>query len=131
MFACSKFYYMCFKHLINNTIHMFCFFNIVISIFYIMYYYEHHLFPVGYGHIAPETMWGRIVCIAYAVISIPIFLIFLAKIGEILANLFKITYATICCCGCCRKKEEKEKTAVRLFIKYINKLFLKSNYAYK
>ena len=67
---------------------------------------------LGYGHIAPGTKWGRLVCIAYAVIGIPTFMLFLAKIGEVLANLFRVTYSTVCCCGCCRKNEEKEKTAV-------------------
>ncbi|XP_067928677.1 TWiK family of potassium channels protein 9-like [Watersipora subatra] len=66
---------------------------------------------IGYGHIAPLTKWGRLVCIAYAVVTIPIFLMFLANIGSILANLFQITYSTVCCCGCCRKKVEKEKSS--------------------
>ena len=53
-------------------------------------------------------MWGRLVVIAYALIAIPLFMLALANIGEILANLFRVTYSTICCCGCCRVKPKPQ-----------------------
>ncbi|ESO12042.1 hypothetical protein HELRODRAFT_63599 [Helobdella robusta] len=54
---------------------------------------------VGYGNIAPKTMWGRLVCIAYALLGIPLMLLTLANIGEIMANIFRYTYLNVCCCG--------------------------------
>lgn len=62
---------------------------------------------VGYGNIAPKTFWGRLVCIAYALVGIPLTLLFLANLGEMMANIFRLVYSKICCCGCvkdCRKR---------------------------
>ena len=52
----------------------------------------------GYGNIAPKTFWGRLVCIAYAVLGIPLMLLMLANIGEITANVFRYAYVNVCCC---------------------------------
>ena len=59
----------------------------------------------GYGHIAPKTQWGRLVCIAYATLGIPLMLLCLANIGDVMADIFKYIYSKICCCGCCRRKD--------------------------
>ena len=66
-------------------------------------------YTAGYGNIAPKTMWGRLVCIAYAILGIPLMLLTLASIGEIMANIFRYTYLNVCCCGIlkyCHKKEQ-------------------------
>lgn len=65
---------------------------------------------VGYGNIAPETQWGRIMVIAYALLGIPIMLLCLANIGDVMADMFKYIYVKICCCGCFRKKRKDTDT---------------------
>jgi potassium channel subfamily K protein len=64
---------------------------------------------IGYGNIAPKTFWGRLVCIAYAVLGIPLMLLCLANIGDVMADIFRYVYSKICCCGCCRKKRKKNE----------------------
>lgn len=60
---------------------------------------------IGYGNIAPKTYWGRLVCIAYALLGIPLMLLCLANIGDVMADIFRYVYSNICCCGCCRRRE--------------------------
>jgi len=63
----------------------------------------------GYGNIAPQTFWGRLVCISYALVGIPIMLLCLANLGELMANIFRFTYSKVCCCGCCRCCNKRSK----------------------
>ena len=56
----------------------------------------------GYGNIAPRSRYGRIVCIAYALVGIPLMLLCLANLGDALAKMFRFLYTQVCCCGCCR-----------------------------
>ena len=46
----------------------------------------------GYGHIAPKTISGQMFCIVYSLLGIPILLVFMAKIGDALADLSRWTY---------------------------------------
>ena len=39
------------------------------------------LFCLGYGHISPQTRCGRLFCICYALLGIPLLLIMLGEIG--------------------------------------------------
>lgn len=41
----------------------------------------------GYGGLAPRTMLGRITTIAYAVLGIPLTLIYLSSTGSVLARV--------------------------------------------
>ncbi|CAH8858590.1 unnamed protein product [Trichobilharzia szidati] len=69
---------------------------------------------IGYGHIAPATFWGRITCIIYAIVGIPLMLIYLAIIGNLFARMFRVVFLNLVCCRCFydtikRKREERRK----------------------
>ncbi|CAH8510765.1 unnamed protein product [Schistosoma turkestanicum] len=69
---------------------------------------------IGYGHIAPVTFWGRITCIIYAIIGIPLMLIYLAIIGNLLARGFRTIFLNLICCRCFydiikRKRQQRRK----------------------
>ncbi|XP_020277723.1 uncharacterized protein LOC109851751 isoform X2 [Pseudomyrmex gracilis] len=55
---------------------------------------------IGYGNICPKTKWGKVATIVYAIIGMPLFLLYLSNIGDILARSFKWTYARCCLCKC-------------------------------
>ncbi|XP_047023294.1 potassium channel subfamily K member 18-like isoform X1 [Helicoverpa zea] len=48
------------------------------------------LTTIGYGNIVPETFWGRLFCIAYALIGIPLTLTVIADLGRVFATLVSI-----------------------------------------
>merc|ERR1711936_398025 len=58
---------------------------------------------IGYGHMVPLTPIGKIVTIVYAVIGVPLFLLYLSNIGEIFATSFKWTYSRLCKCQILRR----------------------------
>ncbi|XP_063220306.1 TWiK family of potassium channels protein 18 [Bacillus rossius redtenbacheri] len=53
---------------------------------------------IGYGNVTPRTEWGKLTTILYAIVGMPLFLLYLSNIGDILAKSFKWTYAKICLC---------------------------------
>lgn len=53
----------------------------------------------GYGNIAPRTNWGKIATIIYAIVGIPLMLLYLTNIGDILAKSFRYVYGRICSCS--------------------------------
>ncbi|XP_064459863.1 TWiK family of potassium channels protein 7-like [Ornithodoros turicata] len=53
---------------------------------------------IGYGNIAPRTNWGKIVTILYAIVGIPLMLLYLTNIGDILAKAFRYVYGKLCSC---------------------------------
>ncbi|XP_076363166.1 TWiK family of potassium channels protein 7-like [Tachypleus tridentatus] len=53
---------------------------------------------IGYGNIAPRTDWGKLVTIVYAIVGIPLMLLYLTNIGNILAKSFRYVYGRVCTC---------------------------------
>lgn len=56
---------------------------------------------IGYGNTAPRTYWGRMVCICYGMLGIPLMLLCLGNLASVFGNAFRFVYARILCCGCC------------------------------
>lgn len=54
---------------------------------------------IGYGNIAPRTPPGKIATIFYAIIGIPLMLLYLTNIGDILAKAFRYLYSRACACA--------------------------------
>jgi hypothetical protein len=50
------------------------------------------LILIGYGHIAPKTIEGKVLSVIYALVGIPLLLVFMAKIGDRMAIGFRWTY---------------------------------------
>lgn len=59
------------------------------------------IFVSGYGNIFPHTPEGKITTIVYAIIGMPLFLLYLSNIGDIMARSFKWIYANCCLCRWC------------------------------
>lgn len=51
---------------------------------------------IGYGSVAPRTAWGKLVTILYALIGIPLMLIYLSTTGDVLARSFRRLYGKLC-----------------------------------
>lgn len=58
----------------------------------------------GYGHIAPSTVVGKIVSMFYALVGMPLFLLYLGSIGDIMATSFKFVYTS-----CCRYRMRRQR----------------------
>nr|CAH7766888.1 unnamed protein product [Callosobruchus chinensis] len=56
---------------------------------------------IGYGNIFPHTPVGKITTIVYAIVGMPLFLLYLSNIGDIMARSFKWIYANCCLCRWC------------------------------
>ncbi|KAL1502468.1 hypothetical protein ABEB36_007604 [Hypothenemus hampei] len=56
---------------------------------------------IGYGNIWPRTPNGKIASIVYAIIGMPLFLLYLSNIGDVMARSFKWIYANLCLCRWC------------------------------
>ncbi|KAJ6635738.1 TWiK family of potassium channels protein 18, partial [Pseudolycoriella hygida] len=72
---------------------------------------------IGYGNLCTRTEWGKVATILYAIIGMPLFLLYLSNIGDILAKSFKWIYAKVCLCRICpgvaRKRAMRERRKIR------------------
>ncbi|XP_023329035.1 TWiK family of potassium channels protein 7 [Eurytemora carolleeae] len=55
---------------------------------------------IGYGHICPKTFMGKLMLILYSIFGLPLMMVFLANIGDFMADLTKRTYSRIACRMC-------------------------------
>ncbi|XP_033251449.1 uncharacterized protein LOC117190492 [Drosophila miranda] len=56
---------------------------------------------IEYGNITPHSEWGKLATILYAIIGMPLFLLYLSNIGDVLAKSFKWIYSKVCLCRIC------------------------------
>lgn len=61
----------------------------------------------GYGNVTPRTLTGKLATILYAIVGMPLFLLYLSNIGDILAKSFKWIYAKCCLCRGCKKRRKR------------------------
>jgi hypothetical protein len=54
------------------------------------------LVVTGYGSVAPRTPWGKVITIVYALIGIPLMLVYLSTVGDVLARNFRRLYGRVC-----------------------------------
>lgn len=83
----------------------------------------------GYGSVAPKTPWGKLMTIIYAVIGIPLMLIYLSTTGEILSRYFRALYAKVFCVKA-RKPSQVDKKSKSKKLK-TETTFLNASYAAK
>ena len=46
----------------------------------------------GYGHIVPKTTAGKMFCIGYSLVGIPLLLLLMANAGDLMAVAFRWIY---------------------------------------
>ena len=59
-------------------------------------------FSLGYGHITPKTIQGKIATILYSAFGVPLMMLFVANIGSTMAKMFTFVFSRIRTVFCCR-----------------------------
>lgn len=65
----------------------------ILCIFFFLSFFQ------GFGDTTPETTLGKTVTIVYALVGIPLMLLYLSNVGEVLARGVKRVYNFLCCCS--------------------------------
>ena len=63
---------------------------------------------LGYGHIAPKTFYGKVFCMIYSIVGIPLLLVFMADIGDLMAHGVRYSYSRLCCRWCRVQRRDQE-----------------------
>jgi len=53
---------------------------------------------IGYGNIVPRTEWGKIATMLYALVGIPVYILYFMNMGKVFANMFKWLYRRVHSC---------------------------------
>ncbi|XP_012141051.2 TWiK family of potassium channels protein 18 isoform X1 [Megachile rotundata] len=61
---------------------------------------------IGYGSVAPRTVWGRLITIVYALAGIPLMLVYLSTVGDVLSRSFRRLYGRLCRPRNCARKQQ-------------------------
>ncbi|KAB7501096.1 TWiK family of potassium channels protein 7 [Armadillidium nasatum] len=63
---------------------------------------------IGYGSVAPDTGLGKIITILYALLGIPLMLLYLSSVGDLLSRVLKWIWSKVCRCGRKKRKNPNE-----------------------
>lgn len=65
---------------------------------------------IGYGHISPQTFGGQLSLMLYVTLGLPLMMLFLAQVGNMMADAIKTSYSRLACrwCRVQRRLEEGE-----------------------
>lgn len=85
----------------------------------------------GYGNITPRTGLGKSMTIFYAIVGMPLFLLYLSNIGDIMAKSFKWIYAKVCLCRICpgvaKRREARTRRKIRALERHMNNDYFNDN----
>lgn len=99
--------------------------------------FSHHVYCCwlmkmsGYGNITPRTGLGKSMTIFYAIVGMPLFLLYLSNIGDIMAKSFKWIYAKVCLCRICpgvaKRREARTRRKIRALERHLNNEYYNDN----
>ena len=52
---------------------------------------------IGYGHICPKSFEGQLFTIIYALVGMPLLMLFLGNVGNAMGDGIKYSYSRMCC----------------------------------
>ena len=79
---------------------------------------------IGYGHIAPRTFAGQNFCMAYSVIGLALMMLFLANIGNLMADGIKTAYSRLACRWCrVRRRWTEHPEKAKVWTSFLNSYF--------
>lgn len=67
---------------------------------------------IGYGNMVPRTSWGKGVTVIYAVIGIPLYVLYFLNMGEVLAGSFRFVYTWLYNCSTERDENDPPRRVV-------------------